>query len=171
MRFVYLTLSLVLSGCVGDGLEDLRDFVRTSDAGMRGKSFPSPEVKVYEGFVYDNQVSQLPDPFKPRKPKKGNQIELSVEKHEKQELENFPLESLKMIAFLEDKKNGPNAIIRAPDNRIFRVKIGNYVGMNNGKITAITSEKVVIKESVLDSEDASRERTNTLQLDDSGAPQ
>lgn len=171
MRFVYCLLPLLLSGCVGDGLEDLRDFVRTSDAGMRGKALPGPEVKAYQGFTYDNQKTPLPDPFRPRKQKKGNQLELLVEKHDKQELENYPLEGLKMIAFLEDKKNGPNAVVRAPDGRIFRVKVGHFIGMNNGKITAITSEKISIKEILLDSEDVSSERTNTLQLDDSGASQ
>lgn len=171
MKFVHFMLPLLLTGCVGDGLEDLRDFVRTSDAGMRGKAMPGPEVKAYQGFAYENQKNPLPDPFKPRKSKKGNQLELLVEKHDKQELENYPLETLKMIAYLEDKKNGPNAVVRASDGHIYRVKVGHYIGMNNGKIIAITGEKITIKETLLDSEDASSERTNTLQLDDSGASQ
>lgn len=171
MRWLYWLLPLLLTGCLGDDMEDLREFVRTSDRGMRGKSFPSPEVRVSDAFVYDNPNGALPDPFKPRKPKKNGQLEIAVEKHDKQELENYPLENLKMVAYLENKKNGPNAIIRTPDGRTVRVKVGDYLGMNNGKILEIKNNKVTIREVVLDSDDASSERTNTLQLDDSGATQ
>jgi type IV pilus assembly protein PilP len=163
--------SLLLAGCFGDGLEDLKEFVRNSEADLRGKPFPAPEPKPYHKFVYDNQTNPIPDPFKPRKAKKNSKLELSVDNHPKEDLENFPLESLKMIAFIEDKKNGSNAIIRAPDGRIFRVKAGNYMGMNRGRVVSVTDDKVTITELVLDSEDSGTPRTSTLQLDDLGATQ
>ena len=58
---------LLLTGCGGEEFQDLRDFVKNSGADMRGKIEPPPEVKPYEYFVYNNETN-LPDPFKPRKP-------------------------------------------------------------------------------------------------------
>lgn len=172
MRSVYWVLApLLLTGCFGDGLEDLKEFVRNSEADLRGKPFPAPEVKTYHKFVYDNQSNPIPDPFRPRKSKKGGKLELSVDNHPKEDLENFPLESLKMIAFIEDKKHGANAVIRAPDGRIFTIHSGNHMGMNNGKVVSVTNDKVTIIETVFDSEDSGATRTSTLQLDDLGAAQ
>ncbi len=168
MKRLLWLLPLLLAGCMDDGLEDLRDFVRTSDAGMRGKAPPAPEPKTYEKFTYLNLNAELPDPFRIRKSKKDNQIDARVEKHNKEPLENFPLEALKMVAYLENKKNGANAIIRAPDGHLHKVKVGNYIGMNNGRITEVESGKITIKEPPIEGEDATTNHMNVLQLDDSG---
>ena len=171
MRRLLWLLPLLLAGCMDDGLEDLRDFVRTSDVGMRGKAQPAPEPKPYESFAYANPNGELPDPFRIRKPKKGGQIDSKVERHNKEPLESFPLEALKMVAYLENGKNGANAFVRAPDGHLHKVKVGNYIGMNNGKITAIEPGKITVKEPPLDGEDATSVRINVLQLDDTGAAQ
>ena len=49
-----LFTSLLLSACAGEEFQDLRDFVKDTGAGMRGKVDPPPEIKPYEPFVYDN---------------------------------------------------------------------------------------------------------------------
>jgi type IV pilus assembly protein PilP len=69
MRLACLILSssLLLSACAEEEFQDLRDFVKETGSGMRGKVDPPPEIKPYEPFVYDNSTG-LPDPFKPRKP-------------------------------------------------------------------------------------------------------
>ena len=70
MKLIYFALaSILLTGCGGDEFQDLRDFVKNSGADMRGKIEPPPEVKPYEYFAYNNETN-LPDPFKPRKPEK-----------------------------------------------------------------------------------------------------
>lgn len=181
MRLVYLIFaSLSLTGCMGTGLEDLEAFVKNSGEDMRGKIPPPPEVKAYDAFLYRNEKDPnkptdpyfdkypLPDPFKPRKPVKINPDELAAENHTKEELEKFPLENLKMIGFLEQKKVS-YAIIRAPDGRIFRVKEGNYLGLNFGKITAIANGEITIEELVRDSAGDANKRVSTLQLDEPGA--
>src|SRR4030065_846055 len=64
-----LLAPLLLAGCGSEEFQDLRDFVKNSGADMRGKIEPPPEVKPYEHFAYANDTN-LPDPFKPRKPEK-----------------------------------------------------------------------------------------------------
>lgn len=167
MRPSYLVLVVVLlSGCGGAEYQDLRDFVKNSGADMRGKIDPPPEVKPYEFFAYNNDTN-LPNPFKPRKQdlRSGggaglNQPDMN---RPKEALEEFPLESLKMVGYLYQNKVGW-AVIRATDNKLYRVKAGNYIGLNYGLITEVTDSSVMIKESVQDSSGDWSERDSSLQL-------
>lgn len=133
---------------------------------MRGKIAPPPEVKLYEPFTYDNSAG-LPDPFKPRKPsiQRGGHRGLNQPDftRPKEELEEFPLESLKMVGYLFRDKVA-YAIIRSPDGRLHRVKDGNYMGQNFGKITEITDGKVKLREMVQDSAGDWSERISSLQM-------
>ena len=167
MRLSLLVLvAVLLSGCGGAEYQDLRDFVKNSGADMRGKIDPPPEVKQYEFFAYNNDTN-LPNPFKPRKQdmRSGggaglNQPDLN---RPKEALEEFPLESLKMVGYLYQNKVGW-AVIRATDNKLYRVKAGNYIGLNYGLITEVTETLVTIKESVQDSSGDWTERNSSLQL-------
>ncbi len=167
MKLIYAALlSIMLLGCGGEEFQDLRDYVKNSGSDLRGKIPPAPEVKPYEPFAYDNSTS-LADPFKPRKPdlraggKAGlNQPDLD---RPKEALEEFPLETLKMVGYLQQKNVG-YAVIRAPDTKIYRVKVGNYLGLNFGKILDVQGAEVQVKEMVQDSSGDWTERMSTLQL-------
>lgn len=165
-RHLTLLMLLVLTGCSSDDFPDLRDFVEKSGEGMRGKISPPPEAKPYEVFSYNNATS-LPDPFKPRKPslKQGGHPGLNepdLERH-REMLEEYPLESLKMVGFFQMGKAG-YAVIRAPDGRIHHVRAGNYVGQNFGQITAVSEVEIRIREMVQDSSGDWSERQSVLQL-------
>lgn len=162
---VLLTV-LLLTGCGGEEFQDLRDFVKNAGADMRGKVEPPPDIKPYEPFTYDNDTS-LADPFKPRKPdaRKPNhtgQNQPNLDRP-KEELEDFPLESLKMVGYLFQKNVG-HAVIRSSEGKIYRVKAGNYIGQNFGQITSVSETEVKIKEMVQDSAGDWSERESTLQL-------
>jgi len=167
MRLIFLVfISILLAGCGGEEFQDLRDFVKNSGADMRGKIEPPPEVKPYENFVYNNDAG-LPDPFKPRKEELRPEGKLGINQPDlnrpKEALEEFPLESLKMVGYLYRDKIG-YAIIRATDGKLYRVKAGNYIGTNFGLIKEITETEVTIKEMVQDSSGEWTERINTLEL-------
>lgn len=168
MRAAYSVLltALLLTGCGGEEFQDLRDFVKNAGADMRGKVEPPPDIKPYEPFTYDNDTA-LADPFKPRKPdtrKPGhtgqNQPNLD---RPKEELEDFPLESLKMVGYLFQRNVG-HAVIRSSEGKIYQVKAGNYIGQNFGQITSVSETEVKIKEMVQDSAGDWSERESTLQL-------
>ena len=161
-----LLISLLLASCGVGEMEDLHDFVKNAGADMRGKVEPPPEIKPYEPFTYDNNTN-LPDPFKPRKPelRSGgtpglNQPDMN---RRRETLEEYPLDSLKMVGFLYQNNTG-QAIIRTPDGKLNRVKVGNYIGQNFGKITEISETEVRIKEMVQDSGGDWSERMSGLQL-------
>ena len=158
--------SLLLAGCGGEEFQDLRDFVKNAGADMRGKVEPPPDIKPYEPFTYDND-SNLPDPFKPRKPDARNASHTGQNQpnlnRPKEELEDFPLESLKMVGFLSQKGVG-HAVIRSAEGKIYRIKAGNYIGLNFGQVISVTETEVKIKEMVQDSVGDWSERESSLLL-------
>lgn len=158
--------ALLVTGCSGDEFSDLRQFVKESGEGLRGRVEPIPEVKQFEPFAYN--AFDLPDPFKPRTtiadsriPGGGPQPDLN---RRKEALEAFPLESLQMVGTLEQKRVH-YALIKTPDKNLYRVKVGNYVGQNFGVITGINDSAVTLKEVIQDPSSGSwSERTSSLQL-------
>jgi type IV pilus assembly protein PilP len=166
MKAGYLImLAALLAGCGGEEFQDLRDFVKTAGAEMRGKVDPPPDIKPYEPFTYDNATG-LPDPFKPRtdarNPRRTGQNLPNLDRP-KEELEDFPLESLKMVGFLFQRNVG-HAVIRSAEGKVYRVKAGNYIGQNFGRIASVSETEVKIKEMVQDSAGDWSERESNLQL-------
>lgn len=168
MRITYslLLMLLLLSGCGGEEFQDLRDFVKNAGNDMRGKVEPPPDIKPYEPFTYENETA-LPDPFKPRKPDARNlnrsgQNQPNLDRP-KEELEDFPLESLKMVGYLYQRSVG-HAVVRSTEGKIYRVKAGNYIGQNFGQIISVTETELKIKEMVQDSAGDWSERESILQL-------
>lgn len=161
-----LLVTLLLAGCGGEEFQDLRDFVRDSGADMRGKVPPPPEVKPYEPFSYDNSTS-IQDPFKPRKTdiKTASHSGLNQPNLDrpKEELEEFPLESLKMVGYLQQSSIG-YGVIRSTDGKLHRIKTGNYVGMNFGQVISVTDTEIRVKEMVQDSAGDWSERESILQM-------
>lgn len=169
MRYAYLLILLpllLLAGCGEEEFQDLREFVNNSGANMRGHIEPPPEVKPYEPFTYDNSTG-LPNPFKPRKPvrKPGAHTGLNEPdfSRKKEELEDYPLENLRMVGYLYIH-GVANAVIKAPDGKLHHVKVGNYMGQNFGQIISINETGLKLKEMVQDSAGDWSERTSTLQL-------
>jgi type IV pilus assembly protein PilP len=157
---------LALASCSGEQHSDLRQFVKDSDSMPRGRIPPLPEVRPYEPFEY--AAFDLIDPFVPRKieaPKTSN-IPGALQpppNHRKGPLEAFPLENLKMVGTLEQHKK-VYALIKTPDNNLYRVKTGDFMGQNFGRITDINESALKLKELVQDSGNEWKEEERTLLL-------
>lgn len=157
-----LLIVLALSGCGGSGMEDLQTFVAETGKDAQGKIEPLPEVKVYEPFAYG--AFDLPDPFKPRKLSTGGGGGLQPDLARPREpLENFSLETLKMVGMMTHK-GAIHAVIKTPDNAIYHIRKGNYIGQNFGLVTHISDGEVTLREIVQDSAGDWSERTSTLIL-------
>jgi len=161
---------LGLASCGGEQYSDLRQFVKNSDNLPRSQIPALPDVKPYEPFAYD--AYDLVDPFKPRKiepPKKAASGGLEPDlARRKEPLEAYPLENLRMVGTLQQNKTN-YALLKSPDNNLFRVKPGNYIGPNFGLITAISESAIKLKEIVQDSTGNWAERESTIMLIDEGA--
>ncbi len=160
-----MLICLGLASCGGESYSDLRQFVKESENLPRGRIPPLPDVKPYEPFTYD--AYNLVDPFKPRKiepPKTlaGGGIQPDRVRR-KEPLEAYPLENLRMVGTLQQNK-ATYALVKSPDNNLFRVKSGNYLGQNFGLITEISESTIKLKEIVQDSGGDWTERVSTLTL-------
>lgn len=160
--------SVMLTACGGEQYSDLRQFVKDSDNMPRGRIPPLPEVKPYEPFEY--AAYDLTDPFirrtitTPRPSQTAGGLQ-PPPNHRKGPLEAFPLENLKMVGTLQQKALY-FALIKTPDNNLFRVRAGDFMGQNFGRIFEISDSAVRLKELIQDSGNEWKEEERTLLLQD-----
>jgi len=167
-RLIFLAAfsAMMLTACGGEEHSDLREFVKESDKMPGGRIPPLPEVRPYEPFEY--AAYDLVDPFVPRniEPPKPSSVPRALQpppNHRKGPLEAFPLENLKMVGTLQQQK-AMFALIKTPDNNLYRVKPGDYMGQNFGRITEIDETAVKLKELIQDSGNEWKEEERTLLL-------
>ncbi len=122
---------------------------------------PLPTVAQYAPFIYESEG--LRDPFIPVGDLLGGVAALPVEDPEREVivppeadptrrrefLETFELDSLEMVGTL-DWESTLYGLISDPDGLVHRVRLDNFMGRNNGKITAIRDDHIELKEFVFD---------------------
>ncbi len=160
-------LLVLLAGCSSSGMQDLRQYIEQVKSRAPGRIKPLPEVQPIETFVYNPGGRR--DPFKPAEqtttqalPAPGSGIAPDPMRR-KEELESYPLDSLRMVGTL-DKRGTKWALITTQDGTIYRVKEGNHMGQNNGRITRITEDRVELTEIVPDGAGGYRERQAVVAL-------
>lgn len=174
--------SLLLVACGTEEHTDIKDWMKDATKDIRGRVPPLPEVRPFPVVSYD--AADLVDPFRPSKiePESksgsgGGGLKPDFDRR-KEELENYPLESLKFVGVLRDDKT-LYALI-AVDKKIYRKKIGNHLGQNFGRITDIQASfdnrfdknddkadrpgKLVLRELVQDAMGDWVEQIKTLEL-------
>ncbi len=142
-------LCLMLMSCSSDGLDDLREFVKNAYADKKPRVEPLPEIKMQETFAYD--AANLADPFAVFNFRKQAVVNSSGPRPDanrrKEPLEDFPLDSLKMVGTLSRGKQSW-AVIQAPDGTVLRPQVGDHLGQNFGMVSKITAEKVDLIELI-----------------------
>jgi len=165
-----IVISVALVACSGETHTDLRQFVKDSENLPHGRVPPLPQAKPYEAFNYT--AFDLIDPFKPRKiepPRGASTGGLAPDPTRRREpLESYPLEALRMVGTLQQKKE-MFALVKAPDNTLFRVRAGNFLGQNFGRIVEISDSQVKLKEIVQDSGGNWEEKEQILLLQEEGS--
>lgn len=171
-RVMLFALCAALGGCSGGEHEDLKQWMADSAKDMRGNIPKLPVVQPYEPVPYE--VEALLDPFKPSKIEpesklrqgngKGGAFQPDFEARELRNsvLEKYPLESLKMIGFM-NVNNRPMAVIQVED-KVKQAKMGDYLGLDFGMVTKITDKEIELRELVQDSAGDWSERKSSLYL-------
>jgi type IV pilus assembly protein PilP len=78
-------------------------------------------------------------------------------------LEKYALGSLKMMGTLQ-KEGEIWVLIKAPDSIVHRIRTGNYLGLNHGKIIGITEKRIDLMEIVSDGDKRWTQREAFLSL-------
>lgn len=156
----------LLAGCSAS-FEDVQSQMEAIRQKPRGKVEPPPEFNPMPTFTY--AAHQLRSPFSPPVTSEelalnsGKKVEPDLNRPQEY-LERFNLEALRLRGTLQ-KPNGPlYALIEDSNGGVQRVKSGNYIGKNQGRIVEITAAQVSIVEIVPDGRDGWVERPRSLTL-------
>jgi len=140
----------VLTGC-SQSVDDLYAYIDQAKSAYVGSVKPIPQFKPYESFTYS--ATELRDPFEAAidlEDEAETDDLLSPDKSRpKQPLEAFPLDTLRMVGVLEQ---GDNlwGLIEDPKQVVHRVKVGDYLGQNEGAITGISEGEIFLVEIIPD---------------------
>jgi type IV pilus assembly protein PilP len=157
----------LLAGCgAGGDFSDLRAYMDEVRARPKGSIEPLPTFKPYESFTY--RASSLRSPFQPPVKidvvtrQKGSAEIKPDETRVKQFLEGFNIETFEMVGTLRNERE-LYALVNGAGG-VHRVKVGDYLGRNHGKILAIDESKIDVMEIVPDGEGGWLERPRSLSL-------
>ena len=142
---------LILAGCSQDQFADLREAMEKAGTGTQPALEPLPPVKPQVVFSYE--PGDTPDPFKPRnlkQSKNGGAFQPDLSRP-KGPLEQYPLDALRMVGTMS-KSGVQYALVRAPapENTLYRVKRGDFVGQNFGLVISISDASIELRETIQD---------------------
>ena len=182
-RYIRLTIVVLailgIAGCVSGDMSDLEKQVSKIMSKPGGRLEPLPEIKPYEAYVYESGKLGARNPFKrfyvveqslaieesegPVDDGLTEEMRNEIQNRNREELEGFELDSIKMVGTLQSVDNHWGIVID-PDGVVHRVKTGNYVGLNIGKITSIEEEQIEVREIIKDNSGRYGERKALLPL-------
>jgi len=160
-------VSLTLVACSSGSMTDLEEYVQRIKEREPGPIEPLPEIKQVDTYVYESGSGR--DPFtldRQSIEETGSNIAGDVSPdplRRKEELEQYPLDSLTMVGTLE-QDDTVWGLITTPEKTLLHVRVGNYMGMNNGQITRITEEEIELTEVISDGGGEWRERQAAIAL-------
>ncbi|MDD0845340.1 type 4a pilus biogenesis lipoprotein PilP [Pseudomonas sp. Gutcm_11s] len=167
-RSVSVLLSvLLLSGCAGgEDFSDLRQYMDDARARPKGSIEPLPKFLPYEPFTYS--AASLRNPFQPpvkvelASRSKGSKDIKPDETRVKQFLEGFNIEVFEMVGTLQND-SGVYGLVNGAGG-VHRVKVGDYLGRNHGRIVTVDEAQIDVIEIVPDGEGGWLERPRSISL-------
>lgn len=160
---------LGLSACVAKEKDNLGAYIAEVKARPAAEITPLPQFKHVESFIYS--IKGRRDPFNPdmgiesemaESTSSTTSLKPDFNRH-KEELEQFPLDTLRMVGTL-GKEQHSWGLIKAQNGTIYRVKPGNYLGQSHGQITQVFEDKIDLTEIVSDGRGGYQERQASLAL-------
>ncbi|MBC3376061.1 pilus assembly protein PilP [Pseudomonas sp. SWRI92] len=166
-RISLLAGLLALAGCNnGDGFSDLDAYMNEVRLRPPGKIEPTPTFRPNETFTYS--AANLRSPFSQQVRvdqagrQQGSRNVRPDPNRAKQYLEGFNIEQFEMVGTISNA-SGSFALLRGAGG-VHRLKVGDYLGRNDGRIVAISATQVDVVEIVPDGEGAWLERPRTIPL-------
>ena len=161
---------LILGGCVSTDSSDLHDYIAEILLRPGSRIEPLPEIKPYEAYAYQSAGQDARDPFKlfyqpdeemlaDEQESAGltKEMEDEIKHRNKEELEQYELDSLRMVGTMD---NGDTnwGIIQDPGGAVHRIRVGNYMGRNTGKVLNVFEDRIEVREIVRNSQGRWEER-------------
>jgi type IV pilus assembly protein PilP len=152
-RLLSVTLLLLLAACEEQANSTLKQWMEQVRRDMKPQIQALPPAETFTSFQYN--AADRADPFDAKKLAAGfGDGMLAGEglqpdrQRAREPLENYPLESLKMVGSMR-RSAQVMGLIEA-DKIIYQVRQGSHLGQNYGKVVAIADEAILIDELVQD---------------------
>ena len=147
-HLLLFSMLILLSACGGSSKDEkLAKYIKAVKSRSGQRIEPIPKYKPLEKFHYpENQVRR--SPFNPTQSKKRENLDAPNIRRPKQFLEQYPLDSLHFVGVLKQGARAWGLIQLPKTGEIKRVKVGDYMGLNYGKILRITNKTVKLEERV-----------------------
>ena len=161
------SLAAALCAC-GGANDDLRAYIDEVKARPGGRIEPLPPVEPAPSFVYEAGVRRspfLPDEPQRRRSNDPNAVEGPDPNRPREELEKFPLDTLRMVGTLADRR-ATFGLVQTTDGLVWRVTVGNHMGQNYGRIVAISDFEIQLVEIISDGLGGYLERPAAIALAD-----
>ena len=146
-------IALGVAGC-GRGVTstpgdapNLEEWVATVRARPAPPLEPLPVMQQFETFEYAAQG--LRDPFSDAFADTGGVGPRPDSDRRKHELEEFPLDSLEMVGTI-GRGSSIIGLVMAPNKGTHRVRVGDYMGQADGRITSVAEDRIELVELVPD---------------------
>ena len=162
-----LLFVILLAGCQQSEKENLSQFVANANKIKATEIEPLPNIKPVEPYAYSAQ--EFAEPFDRENLKPTQVVSARSDtgpdtSRRREPLENYPLDSLKMVGTLF-RENEQRVIIKTPEGAVQTAVVGNYLGQNYGKIVSIDENEIVVEEQVLNSAGTWVERDASIKVD------
>jgi type IV pilus assembly protein PilP len=156
-------LTIALAGCTSSTRE-VEAWVDEVKARPAPPLDPLPVMKQFETYEYAAQGMRDPFSTPVADNDQGGGGGPDPDRR-KEALEAYPLDSLDMVGTI-GSGGTQLGLLMAPDRVTYRVRPGNYVGQNDGKITAVFEDRIEIVELVPDGAGGWLERQAKIALED-----
>lgn len=163
-----ISITFLLSGC-GREMRDLEDYAEEVKSREPPGIDPIPEVKPYQSFKYEANNERNPFDSSIFQAKIMQNISkrnstISPDPNRTPEfLENFPLDTLRMVGTIE-QRGILWALVQTPEKTIQRISNGNYLGQNNGKVLNVSDAGISLEEIIPDGFGGWRKRDGSIAL-------
>jgi type IV pilus assembly protein PilP len=168
MRWVAAAMvAASLSACSGAN-DDLRAYIDEVKARPGGRIEPLPPVEPAPIYAYEPGPRR--SPFTPDAPQRRvgndpNSIDGPDANRPREFLEQFPLDTLRMVGTLADRR-ASFGLVQTTDGLVHRVAVGNHMGQNYGRIVAISDSEIQLVEIISDGLGGYLERPAAIGLTD-----
>jgi len=167
-RWLVVALVAATTSACGGANSDLQAYIDDVKARPGGRIEPLPPVEPAPQFAYEPGVRR--SPFMPDEPQRRvsndpNAVEGPDRNRPREFLEQFPLDTLKMVGTLADRR-AAFGLVQTTDGLVHRVAVGNHMGQNYGRIVAISDSEIQLVEIISDGLGGYLERPAAIGLAD-----
>lgn len=166
-------MMLFVQGCADSATshEQLKARLAEIRQQPKGRITQPPTFRTHESFIYS--ATLLRSPF--QKPievetkevvkKTGPQVEPDFMRPP-EVLEQFSLETLTMVGTIKKQDKSLYALVKDNKAQVHRVKTGNFIGKNHGKVVSVNEKTIDLIEIIPDGQKGWTERPRTIVLKD-----